>query len=140
MSLTNWSDRSTRDTTIGSRNLDEDGVTIERSFSRTLISKGFNRLVSLLALRGFRDTQCGFKLFTADAIKDVVQYQRLNGFTFDVEILFLAKKFGYKIREVSVLWSEDRGSKVKPVKDGVKMLLDLIRIRCMNTTGKYDRT
>jgi len=128
------------DIVIGSRNLSDGSNTVERSLSRTLMSRGFNVFVSSLACRGFRDTQCGFKLFRSSAIKEVVQYQQLHRFSFDVEILFIAKKCGYNIKEVPVLWCEEKGSKVNPINDGVRMVFDLFKIRCMNITGKYTRT
>ncbi len=100
--------------------------------------RGFNWLVRLLAVPGFHDTQCGFKCFRAQVAEDLFRRQRLEGWTFDVEILFLALKTGYKVVEVPIPWYFDPESRVRLWRDSMSMLLDLIRIRRNWRQGLYD--
>ncbi len=114
---------------------------------RHLMGRGFNLLVQILAIPGILDTQCGFKLFSAKATEDLfgnlVVYgrrkERGDAFTgaFDVEALFLANKKGYKIREVPVLWKHHETDRVSPIKDSIRMLIDIIKIRGVDIKGKY---
>jgi hypothetical protein len=89
-------------------------------------------------MSGFKDTQCGFKIFKTDIAKKIVKYQTFERFSFDAEILFVAKKMGCKIKEAPVTWIDQEGSTVKPFKDSIFMLIDLIRIRINGLKGKYD--
>lgn len=89
----------------------------------------FNRLVQLLTVSGIRDTQCGFKLFKKEAARALFEKQTVSGFGFDVEILFLAGKNGYRIKEVPVKWIDSSDSRVDIWKDPFAMLMDLARIR-----------
>jgi dolichyl-phosphate beta-glucosyltransferase len=125
------------DLVIGSRNLQSAKDKIERSLFRTWVGKGFNVLVSLIALKGFKDTQCGFKLGTRDSLQRIAKLQKLDGFAFDVEILYLARKFGFKTKEVPVTWVEDKKSTVHPLKDGFRMLRDLVKIKYSDKAGRY---
>lgn len=123
------------DVVIASRNLKQSIV--KQTSSRKLIGATFSLLVNLIVLRGFKDTQCGFKLFRTDVAKKIVSLQTLNGFSFDVEILFIAKKLGYKIKELPVVWMNKSGSKVKLIKDSIKMLINLFKIRSNNYKIKF---
>ncbi len=105
---------------------------------RHLMGRVFNRLVQLLALPGIQDSQCGFKLFRADAAERLFRCQRLNGFGFDVEVLYLARKFGYPLAEVGIRWYHKRNSRVHPLRDTVRMLRDLFRVRWNDRRGAYD--
>ncbi len=96
---------------------------------RHWIGRGFNSLVRLLAVPGLQDTQCGFKCFTAAAAQALFPIQQLDGWTFDVEVLFLASKFGYRVREVAIPWYYIRGSRVRLLRDSLQMFVDLFRIR-----------
>ena len=89
----------------------------------------FNLMVQLVALRGIRDSQCGFKLFRDDAGKAIFEQTTIDGFGFDVECLFLARKLGYTIGEVPIRWINDPASKVDAIRDGARMAADLVRIR-----------
>jgi dolichyl-phosphate beta-glucosyltransferase len=89
----------------------------------------FNILVQILHLPGVKDTQCGFKLFTHEAAQAIFQRQRMKGFCFDVEVLVLARRLGFKIKEVPVRWIDSPQSKVNPLKDAAKMFGDLIRLK-----------
>jgi dolichyl-phosphate beta-glucosyltransferase len=84
-----------------------------------------------------QDKQCGFKLFRREKVSPVFRSQTLHGFGFDPEILFIAKRKGLKIRETSVAWSHDAGSKVHFLSDGLEMFLDLARIRWNALRGRY---
>jgi len=125
------------DIIIASRNLKGSNIKVKQPVYRQLMGKTFPLLVNLIALRGFKDTQCGFKLFKTDVAKRVVSLQTFERFSFDVEILFIAKKLGYKIKEAPVVWIDKEGSKVNPIKDGIKMLIDLFKIRYNILLGKY---
>ncbi len=107
---------------------------------RHWLGRVFNWLVRLLAVPGFHDTQCGFKCFRAAAAEDLFSLQRLDGWTFDVEVLFLALRRGYRVVEIGVPWYFEPGSRVHPLRDSVTMLLDLFRIRCNWRRGLYART
>ncbi|MGH9650248.1 MAG: dolichyl-phosphate beta-glucosyltransferase, partial [Terriglobales bacterium] len=106
---------------------------------RHWIGRGFNTLVRLLAVPGLQDTQCGFKCFTAEAAQALFPLQRLDGWTFDVEVLFLALKFGYQVSEVAIPWHYIRGSRVRLVPDSWQMFADLFRIRSNWRRGVYAR-
>jgi glycosyltransferase involved in cell wall biosynthesis len=105
---------------------------------RHWIGRGFNTLVRLLAVPGFQDTQCGFKCFSAEAAQTLFPIQRLDGWTFDVEVLFLALKFGYRVTEVPIPWHYIRGSQVRLLRDSWQMFVDLFRIRSNWRRGIYD--
>ncbi len=93
------------------------------------MGKIFNRFVKLLVIYGFNDTQCGFKLFSGEIARNLFKDARVNRFAYDVEILSLASKRGYKISETPVVWINSPESKVHPVFDAMQMLMDLIKIR-----------
>jgi glycosyltransferase involved in cell wall biosynthesis len=106
---------------------------------RHLIGRVFNTLVRVMALPGLQDTQCGFKLFRADVAERVFPLQTILGWTFDVEILFIARRMGYPINEVPIDWYHDPHSKVKVFKDSLRMLLDLVEIRRNAMRGLYGK-
>jgi len=93
------------------------------------MGKIFNRIVRLLVLEGFKDTQCGFKLFSGDTARTLFKNARVDRFAYDVEILALAKKRSYRVSEVPVRWLNSPASKVHPVFDSLQMLFDLVKIR-----------
>jgi dolichyl-phosphate beta-glucosyltransferase len=115
-------------------------VRIKQPIHRKIMSLTYPLLVKLIVLRGIKDTICGFKLFKTDTAKKLAELQTLNGFSFDAEILFIAKKLGCKIKEIPVVWTNDKNSRVNPIKDSIKVLVDLFRIRYNNITGKYTLT
>jgi glycosyltransferase involved in cell wall biosynthesis len=124
------------DIVIASRNLKESRV--ERSFFRDLVGKGFALSGRVLLGLKYRDTQCGFKLFKRDVALRLFSLQKMDGFAFDAEILYLAKKFGYSVKEVGVTWRDQKGSKVNIAKDSFKMLRDLVKIRINELNGRYN--
>jgi dolichyl-phosphate beta-glucosyltransferase len=123
---------------IGSRALKDSDVLVHQPIYRELMGKIFNVFVKLICLGGIKDTQCGFKLFTARAGKEICKLQRLDRFSFDVEMLFIAKKKGYKISEVPIRWSNDPETKVGAIKDSINMFKDLLIIRWNNFRGFYN--
>jgi dolichyl-phosphate beta-glucosyltransferase len=106
---------------------------------RHLIGRVFNYLVRFLVLPGIQDTQCGFKAFTAQAAQEVFARQSLDGWCFDVEILAIARRLGYKVQEVPITWAYYPGSKVRIWRDSWLMLRDLLKIRKNLHTGVYDQ-
>lgn len=96
---------------------------------RELMGRFFNVLVQLLVFRGIRDTQCGFKGFSGDAAMMLFPKQKVMNFSFDVEILYLARRAGYRIKEVAIEWYNDERSTVGALSDSVRMFLELLRIR-----------
>ncbi|MGM5488839.1 MAG: dolichyl-phosphate beta-glucosyltransferase [Nanobdellota archaeon] len=125
------------DVVIASRNLAGSKIMVQQPLYRQVMGKGFPLLVNMLALRGFRDTQCGFKLFRTSVARKIVGLQTFDGFSFDVELLVIATRLGYKIKEVPVVWIDKKGSTVRPLRDGAGMLLDLLRLNHNRISGKY---
>jgi glycosyltransferase involved in cell wall biosynthesis len=106
---------------------------------RHWLGRIFNALVRALAVPGFQDTQCGFKCFRAAVAEDLFGVQRLDGWTFDVEVLFIGLRRGYRIVEVPIHWTYNAGSRVRPVRDSLIMFVDLFRIRLNWRRGLYVR-
>ncbi len=104
---------------------------------RHLMGRAFNGMVRLLAVKGFTDTQCGFKCFEAQVAETLFPLQRAHGFGFDVEVLFLAQRLGMRIKEVPIDWYYHEGSKVKPLRDSFLMLNDLLSVRWNSFRGRY---
>jgi dolichyl-phosphate beta-glucosyltransferase len=125
------------DIAIGSRALDRSRITVRQPLYRELGGKFFNRLVRLLTVGGIHDTQCGFKLFKSGPAKDLFRRQRVTRFGFDVEALYLARKLGYRVAELSVAWENSPETKVRPVRDGLRTFLDLALIRWYDFRGLY---
>lgn len=117
------------DIVIASRNMKESKINVKQPFYRRILGNIFPLLVNLIAVRGIKDTQCGFKLYSKEAAKAIAKEQKTDGFAFDVEHLLIAKRKGFSIKEVPVEWNDKGGSKVSPVKDSIKMLKELLRIR-----------
>lgn len=124
------------DVVIGSREI-AGAVRYAEPAYRHLIGRGFNTIVRLMALPGLQDTQCGFKCFCARAAEEVFTRQSLTGMSFDVEVLFIARRLGYKIQEVPIDWYFDPDSRVRLVKDSLSMFFDLLTIRRNAIQGRY---
>ncbi len=114
---------------IASRQHPESDITQRQSWLRENMGKSFNALMRLTTGLDLRDTQCGFKVFRAEAAQAIFAAQRIDGFSFDVEILYLAGKLGYGIAEIPVEWINEPNSRVRMLLDPASMFLDLIRIR-----------
>jgi glycosyltransferase involved in cell wall biosynthesis len=125
------------DIAIGSRALNRSLIGIHQSWFREQAGRVFNLIVRLLVGLPFWDTQCGFKLFSSRAAREVFRRVRLERFGFDVEALFIARRLGFRIVEVPVRWSHVEGTKVKLWRDSVNMFADLLRIRANELRGLY---
>lgn len=124
------------DIAVGSRELDPTTVKKHQNFLRELMGKAFNLLVQTVAVRGIKDTQCGFKAFYKPTTKKVFDKQIIKGFGFDVELLFLARKLGLKFVEVPVLWYNDERSSVSPFKHSLITLYEIFKIRFHHSAEK----
>jgi dolichyl-phosphate beta-glucosyltransferase len=123
---------------IGSRAVASEGVEVRARWYRRVIGRAFHALVSLLTVRGIHDTQCGFKLLRAQAAQDLFSRMRMEGFSFDVELLMMAQRRGYQIAEVPVNWTHRSGSRVSLVTDSLRMARDLFVIRAYAVRGRYE--
>ncbi len=110
---------------------------IGEPYARHLMGRVFNALVRALAVPGIQDTQCGFKAFTREAARDIFPRQTIDGFGFDVELLYIARQRGYRIREVPVTWVYAASSRVDPLRDTVRMFADVLRVRLNDLRGRY---
>jgi dolichyl-phosphate beta-glucosyltransferase len=114
------------------------GAQVERPMMRELYARGFNLLVRMLALPGIRDSQCGFKAFTAEAAADLFPRLTITGWAFDVELLFLARKRGWRVEEAPVRWIYSAESKMRPLRDTFTMTRDILKVRWRAIRGLYD--
>jgi glycosyltransferase involved in cell wall biosynthesis len=130
--------REKADVVIGSRAVDRRSIEKHQTGFREIGGMGFNLVVRLLLGLNIKDTQCGFKLFSRLRSRPIFEKQTTPGFGFDPEILFLASRRGLKIREVSVRWRHTEGSKLNPIRDGLRMCVDLVRVRWNYHLGRYD--
>jgi dolichyl-phosphate beta-glucosyltransferase len=124
------------DVAIGSRALRTSNVELRQPWYREGMGRLFNVFVRLLVLPDLRDTQCGFKLFTASAAETAFTRARLDGFSFDVETLYIARRRGLRIAEVGVTWRNDEATHVG-LRRGGQAFLDLLRIRANAARGRY---
>lgn len=105
---------------------------------RHLGGRLMNGLIQLFALPGINDTQCGFKCFSATTAKDLFQHQTLSGWSFDIELLYIARQRSFTIKEIPIPWIYHQESKVNPFRDALKILLDIKTIRRNAAQGLYD--
>ena len=117
------------DVVIGSRRAPGADLVVRQPLHRRILGRVFHPIVSLLGVRGIRDTQCGFKLFRREAARKLFQKLRTDGFAFDVEILMEARRCGLPIREVGVRWTNSPDSRVRPLRDSARMLAEVLRMR-----------
>lgn len=126
------------DVIIGSRGIDGSKIIIKQPLYRRILGyayKTINRL--FIGLTKINDTQCGFKLFTEKVVKDVIPRCEINGWSFDSEILVIAQKLGYKIKESPIIWTNNNNSKVK-ICGMTKSVFDLMKIKLNIITKKYE--
>jgi len=124
---------------IGSRDIEGAKLAVSQPWWRLMIGNAFNLLVQIMCgLWGIPDTQCGFKGFTREAAEDIFSRTRIARFAFDAEMLVIAKKMKYKIKEIPVFWVNDKRSSVK-FKSMVKMAIDLFQIRLNMIKGIYEK-
>ena len=121
---------------IGSRAVDRSLIGVRQPFFRETMGRVFNLVMRLITGLPFQDTQCGFKLFEARAAREIFGRQRLDGFGFDVEVLYIARRLGYRAVEVPVRWNDVAGTKVSLWR-GMTAFLDPLKVRWNGMTGKY---
>lgn len=114
---------------IASRALPDSDIQVHQPRHREAMGRGYNRLLQWLVLPGLWDTQCGFKLFTAEAAVACFEPLRTPGFGFDAEVLLRARRLGYDVAEVGVSWHHAENSRVSPVRDSLGTFVDLVRLR-----------
>ena len=134
--LWNAVEHETADAAIGSRALDRSLIGVHQPAFRENMGRIFNFLMRLETGLPFHDTQCGFKLFHTAAAREIFKRQRLDGFGFDVEVLFIAGHLGYRTLEVPVRWNDVAGTKVSMLA-GAKGFLDPLKVRWNSISGKY---
>ncbi len=125
------------DLAIGSREV-RGAVRYNEPAYRHLGGRLINLMIRLLILPHLQDTQCGFKCFRAEAAEFIFRRQVMDGWSFDVEVLYLAERFGYKIAEVPIDWYYRPESKVSAVRDALQMVSDIFQIRLNTRNGRYD--
>ena len=126
------------DIAIGSRWLRAETQTQRQPLYRQLFGRVFNLLLRLTLGLKFKDTQCGFKAFTQTAVQAIFPLQKIEGWGFDPEILFLARKFGCQVQEVPVAWGHSGGTRIHPLIDGSRMFVEMLYIRWNDLSGKYN--
>ena len=126
------------DIAIGSRWLRAETQTRRQPLYRQLLGRIFNFLLRVTLGLQFKDTQCGFKAFKQTAARAIFPLQRIERWAFDPEILFLARKFGFRVDEVPVLWGHSGGTRIHPLVDGSRMFFEMLHIRWNDLTGKYN--
>ena len=126
------------DIAIGSRWLRAETQTQRQPLHRQLFGRIFNLILRLTLGLKFKDTQCGFKAFRQAAVQAIFPLQRIERWGFDPEILFLARKFNFKVQEVPVAWGHSGGTRINPLVDGSRMMMEMLRIRWYDLSGKYD--
>jgi glycosyltransferase involved in cell wall biosynthesis len=127
------------DVAIGSRWLDRARQTIHQPLYRQFFGRCFNWITRTVMGLPFKDTQCGFKAFRRSAAQVIFRLQTIERWGFDPEILFIAQKLGYEIREVPVTWGHDERSRLSYLRDGLKMLEEMAIIRSNSLAGRYDK-
>jgi dolichyl-phosphate beta-glucosyltransferase len=126
------------DIAIGSRWLRAETQTQRQPLHRQIFGRIFNLVLRLTLGLQFKDTQCGFKAFKQPAVQAIFPLQKIERWGFDPEILFLAKKLKFKTQEVSVAWGHSGGTRINPLVDGSRMVMEMLRVRWYNLTGKYE--
>jgi dolichyl-phosphate beta-glucosyltransferase len=126
------------DVAIGSRWLRTELQTQRQPLYRQFYGRVFNLALRLILGLYYRDTQCGFKAFTHHAAHTIFPLQHIERWGFDPEILYLARKFGLKVEEVPVKWAHREGTRLNPLRDGIRMFGEILKIRWYSFTGKYE--
>lgn len=124
---------------IGSRRANGGREAEPQPWHRIAGSKALNWIIQFAAVPGIQDTQCGFKLFENKAAKEIFNRMTFDRFSFDIEVLAIARHLGYKILEVGILWYDDPHSTVNPIKDGMRMVSDAWAVRRNMRRGLYSR-
>jgi len=121
---------------IGSREV-PGSIRYDEPGYRHLMGRVFNFIVRVLAIPGVEDTQCGFKCFTREAAQAIFPKQTIDGWSFDIEVLFIGLRHGYSLTEVPINWTYKDNSRISPIRDSIKMVLELLKIRRNGRRGLY---
>lgn len=131
--------RGDADVAFGSRALDRSLIGTRQPRRRELAGRAFNVVLRLATALPFHDTQCGFKAFRMSVCRPLVEAGTIEGFGFDIELLYEAYRAGLRLREIPVRWNHCEGSKVSCLRDGARMLRDIVTVRKRGASGVYDR-
>lgn len=121
---------------LGSRSVAGSDIRQHQPFYRELMGKTFNRIIRVAGVRGLNDTQCGFKLLDGVVAREIGAELTIDGFAYDVELVWLARRRGYKVVEVGVVWVDSPDSRVDPIRSSLSMLRDLVRMRIRHSGGR----
>jgi dolichyl-phosphate beta-glucosyltransferase len=124
---------------LGSRALEDSRITARQPAWRELAGKSFNLAIRLLGVAGIRDSQCGFKLLRGEVARELFAEMTVDRFAFDVELILLARERGYRVAEVGVEWRNDPASRVRLLRDGSRMLADVVRLRLRRLRRRRSR-
>ncbi|HJT70109.1 MAG TPA: dolichyl-phosphate beta-glucosyltransferase [Terriglobales bacterium] len=127
------------DVAVGSRWLDPTLQTHRQSWLRQFYGRSFNLVLQLLLGLKFKDTQCGFKAFRRNAARALFSMQTIEGWGFDAELLYIACRLNLRVVEVAVVWSHDPGTRIHPLRDGLRMIREVLTVRRNAAAGKYSR-
>ncbi len=125
------------DVAIGSRWLDPSLQTRKQPFYRRILGRIFNLALRVILGMKYRDTQCGFKAFRRTAAQAIFPLQIIERWGFDPEIVFVARRLGFRVDEVAVKWAHQENTKISPIKDGLRMFTELLKIRGYALMGRY---
>jgi dolichyl-phosphate beta-glucosyltransferase len=117
------------DLVLGSRAVEGSDILQHQPFYREMMGRTFNFIIQILGVRGLRDTQCGFKLLDGEVARRLFAELRIQRFAYDVELVWLAQRRGYRVVEVGVRWTDSPASKVNPLTDSVRMFWDVLALR-----------
>ncbi|HWN43337.1 MAG TPA: dolichyl-phosphate beta-glucosyltransferase, partial [Thermoanaerobaculia bacterium] len=121
---------------LGSRAVAGADIRQHQPFYRELMGKTFNLIIRLVGVHGLNDTQCGFKLLEGEAAREIGAALTIDGFAYDVELVWLARRHGYRVVEVGVIWVDSPDSRVDPVRSSLAMLRDVVRMRIRHSGGR----
>src|SRR5262249_35838416 len=127
------------DIAIGSRWMKSDLQTHRQPLHRQVMGRIFNLLMRLTLRLKYKDTQCGFKAFKRNTAQIIFRYQYIERWGFDPELLYLARKFGLKVKEIPVAWAHQEGARIHPVRDGLRMFGELLQVRWNAIRGRYSK-
>jgi hypothetical protein len=127
------------DVAVGSRWLEPSLQAHRQSLPRQLYGRSFNLVLRILLGLNFKDTQCGFKAFSRSAAHKLFPLQTIEGWGFDAELLYLARRLGLEVKEVPVVCSDRAGTRMHPLRDGMRMLAEVLAIRRNGLQGRYPR-
>ncbi|HTR65406.1 MAG TPA: dolichyl-phosphate beta-glucosyltransferase [Terriglobales bacterium] len=125
------------DIAIGSRWIRSELQTQRQPLHRQLMGRLYNLLMRIVLGLNFKDTQCGFKAFKRSTAQRIFQFQKIERWGFDPELLYLARKFGLRVVEIPVAWAHQEGARIHPVRDGMRMFGELLTVRWNAIRGQY---